>query len=141
MHSIIILVANKMLLINEIILPFASIKLFEPTLIKIEFFGGTIISKEEVAKIIDVIGELSNHQEVLVLNTAADDTQFTTEARHESASENGLKYTLADAFVARNLAQKLLVNFYIKFNQPAKPTKAFINEEEAIEWLYSFTQK
>ena len=48
-----------------------------------------------------------------------------------------MKYTIADAIIVSNLAQKILINFYLKFNKPPKPSQAFNSEEQAINWLLS----
>jgi hypothetical protein len=65
-------------------------------------------------------------------------TQFTSDSREFSASKEGLRFSLAEALVVKNLAQKLIVNFYLKFNNPSVPSKAFNTEDEAIKWLLSF---
>lgn len=62
------------------------------------------------------------------------------EARKFSASEAAGKYTIADAIVVKSTALRLLVNAYISFNKPYRPTKMFDSEEKAVEWLKSFMQ-
>jgi hypothetical protein len=36
------------------------------------------------------------------------------------------------------MAQKILANFYIKINQPERPTKFFNDKNEAVKWLKPF---
>lgn len=55
--------------------------------------------------------------------------------REVAATEVGSKYSAADAIVVRSTALKLLVNLYIAFNKPNRPTRLFDSEEKAIEWL------
>ena len=43
--------------------------------------------------------------------------------------------SLADAMMVKRLAEKILGNFYIRVNNPVIPTKIFIKEEDAIDWL------
>lgn len=125
-------------LINEIIFDYGRVQLFEPRHIRIEFFSKKTIGRRECIAVNEALAELANRQEILVMTTAADDTLFEAEAREESSGESGMRYTLADAFVARSLAQKLMVNFYFKFHKPPKPSKAFASEEEALNWLFSY---
>ena len=47
-------------------------------------------------------------------------------------------YSVADAFVIKSMAQKILANFYIKINRPERPTKFFNNKEEALIWLNQY---
>ena len=60
----------------------------------------------------------------LVLMIADSTTQFTSDARDFSASKEGLRFSIAEAMVVKNLAQRLVVSFYLKFNQPSVPSKA-----------------
>jgi len=47
------------------------------------------------------------------------------------------KIRIAEAFLINSLANRLIVNFYIKFNRPSNPTKVFNHLESALEWLRS----
>jgi len=47
-------------------------------------------------------------------------------------------FSLAGAFVIKSIAQKLLANFYLKFNFPERPTKFFNNKNDAIDWLKQY---
>jgi hypothetical protein len=62
----------------------------------------------------------------------------TDEARLYQAREESNPYASAEAYVINSLAQKLIGNFYLKFNKPVRPTKFFHNMEEAAEWLKEF---
>jgi len=127
-------------LIKEIVLPFAKVQLYEPPLARIEFMGRKPIGREECIEVNGHIARFANFKEIPVLIMATEEVHFEAEAREESSSEAGMKHTMADGFVARNLAQKLMVNFYLKFNRPRKPSKAFTSEEEAVKWLYSIAE-
>ncbi|MBS1650775.1 MAG: hypothetical protein JSU07_02075 [Bacteroidetes bacterium] len=54
-----------------------------------------------------------------------------------SKNENN-PYSIADAFVITSLSQKILANFYLKFLKPERPTKFFVNKNDAINWLNQF---
>ena len=123
-------------LVREIIFPYGKVQLWNPELIRIEFFSKAMIGRRECIEVNNTIGVLTGGRQARVITVAAEDTHFDAEARDESSSPNGLRFTIADAFVARNLAQKLMVNFYLRFNKPAKPSKAFNSEEDAIKWLW-----
>lgn len=125
-------------LIREIAFNFARVQLFEPRYIRIEFFAKQKIDRKACIAVNEALADLCGHKMVLVMTVAAESTLFTADAREESASEKGLRYTLADAFVAKNMAQRLMVNFYLKINKPVKPSMAFPTEEDALNWLFSY---
>lgn len=122
-------------IIKQIDFNFGLVQLLDNTIIRIEMFDNVTIGVDECRLLNNAIGQLSDSKESLVLMVSSTGTHFTLESRTFSASEEGLKYTIADAMVVTNLAQKLLVSFYLKINKPPKPSKAFSTENEAIDWL------
>ncbi len=89
----------------------------------------------EIIQAIALVGELKKHP---ILITAEDQTFPTPEARKYLAQKDANPYATASAFLVKNLAQKLLVNAYLKMNRPSRPTRMFMNEQSAIQWLKSF---
>lgn len=63
------------------------------------------------------------------------------EVREWAADRTKNNHTHSDAIVIKNLSQKLIANFYLKFNQPGKPTKIFYSLENAIEWTLEQIEK
>lgn len=63
------------------------------------------------------------------------------EVRNWSAQKSGNLYTHIDAIVINNFAQKILTDFYLKFNKPIKPTKIFFSVEKALEWVLLFIKE
>ncbi len=93
------------------------------------------IDAKESEEMVQAIGELSGGKKALVLGIAGYNTTATSEARNHSASQEGIKFTLADAFVINSLAQKIIGNFYLGFHKPGVPTKVFDDTDKAVEWL------
>ncbi len=56
------------------------------------------------------------------------------EMREWAADPKGNDYTFSDAIVIHSLSQKILADFYIRFNKPVKPTKVFFNLKSAEKW-------
>lgn len=56
------------------------------------------------------------------------------ETREWAADTSGNKYTHTDAIVIGSLSQKLITDFYLRFNKPAKPTRIFYSLENAVAW-------
>jgi hypothetical protein len=127
-------------IIKHIDFEYARVQLLEIGIIRIEMLNGHIIDLEESVQINIAEGELLGGKLAsgLVLMVAENTAQFTNAAREFSASKEGLRFSIAEALVVKNLAQRIIVNFYIKINNPSVPNKAFDNEDEAIEWLLSY---
>ena len=66
--------------------------------------------------------------------------EMEPEVRSWAADSSGNKYTYCDAVVISNFAQKIIANFYIKFNKPQSPTKVFNSTEKALEWINSLIE-
>ena len=62
-------------------------------------------------------------------------SSVSKEAREYAASSDGAKKTIGTAIIVRNFAQQLVIDYYLKFNKPLYPTKAFYKKEKAIEWI------
>lgn len=62
-------------------------------------------------------------------------SEMDPEIREWSASTSGNNYTYVDAIVISNFAQKLIADFYLKFNKPQMPTRIFKSKEKALDWI------
>ena len=56
------------------------------------------------------------------------------EVREWASASSGNKYTISDALVIDSLSQKIITDFYLKFNKPVKPTKVFYDFKKALSW-------
>lgn len=124
-------------IVKNITLVFAEIELLENGIIRVTMFDKTSIGEVESRDINNAIGELSEGKPARIMMVPQPNTVFDHGAREFSASDEGLQYTIGDALVVNSLAHKILANFYLKFNKPRKPSKAFDHEEHAITWLLS----
>jgi hypothetical protein len=60
------------------------------------------------------------------------------EARAFAASPESLKYRKAEAIVIQSFSQKMVANFYLRFNKPVVPTRVFNQVAPALEWLKKY---
>lgn len=124
--------------LSEIIdLGHSQIAMREDGIVQMNFYDKLEIDIKEAKEMVAATNELTHGKKVLVLNIAGSNTTATKEAREYAASKEAVEFTLAEAYVIRNLAQKILGTFYINFNKPLVPTKLFTSEEEAVIWLKS----
>lgn len=102
-----------------------------------------IAAKEEIdidtaRMIIQAIGEKCEGKMRPVLLSSKYFAAPTAEARAFMAEKSSNPFSLASAYIARSLPEKLMANAYIRMNKPARPTRMFTTENKAIEWLKSF---
>lgn len=62
----------------------------------------------------------------------------TNEAREFMASADRASRAKAEAFVLSSLPQKIIGNFYLRFNKPPVPSKLFTVEADARQWLLHY---
>lgn len=55
--------------------------------------------------------------------------------REWSASPLNNSYTIIDAIVISSLSQRILADFYVRYNKPVRPTRVFTSIEKAYEWV------
>jgi hypothetical protein len=126
---------EKITFINAIDLGHSLIRLRNDGIVQVNFGDEAELDIKESTEIVKAIGKITEGKKMLILNIAGANTTATSAARDYSASAEGAEYTIADAFVTKSLAQKLLGNFYMNFHKPFAPTRMFDDVEKATEWL------
>lgn len=94
-------------------------------------------SVEDAKEVVEAAGRIGNGRRFKNLIVLGNFTVPDNEARQFAASEEGSRYKIADAFVIQSLPQRIVGNFYLKFNKPVRPAKLFKTVEEAEDWLSS----
>ena len=126
--------------VDKIDLKTAQIYKDDDGIVHVKYKDEIEVDVEAVKKHIEAIIKLANGQEVCVLLDARNvNSQVTSEAREYASTNKEYENTRkAYAIVVNSLANKLVANFYIKFNKPAKPSRVFNNKKEAMDWLKEF---
>lgn len=63
------------------------------------------------------------------------------EVRVWAASPLNNNYTIVDAIVINSFPQKILADFYIRYNKPVKPTRIFNSVEKAGNWINEIIER
>lgn len=95
-------------------------------------------SVDTLKEVVQVIGEMVNYKKVPMLNTRDEFAFPTPEIRSFWAQKDSFPYSSAEAYVLPTLALKIIGNAYNVVNRPARPTRFFANEDDAIAWLKTF---
>ncbi|MBK7130388.1 MAG: hypothetical protein IPM74_10420 [Crocinitomicaceae bacterium] len=125
-------------IVDEIIYPHSTIRLRDDGILELHTNDTHVYEIKDVIENVDAFGKLTGNKKAPVIIFGGSFTSLKAETRAFMASEESLKYSAAEAFVLRSLAQKILINFYIKFDKPLVPTKVFRDKAKAIEWLRQF---
>ena len=109
--------------------------LYKNGIMNVVFKKDCFIILEDLTEVLAWVDSLGKDRKYLNLMEAENNSQIDAEVRSFSASKEENKHTIADGFVMTSQAHKLISNFYMKFNKPAKPSKTFTERNKAIQWL------
>lgn len=104
-------------------------------ILNIRLKDDAIVEKSDMQEYLDAIKTEFGGRSFKNLVEFGSYSNVTPEARVFAGTIESNAYTLADAFVLHSLSQRILGNFYMKFDKPTKPTLIFSDREEALEWL------
>lgn len=85
--------------------------------------------------LIQLYNEITKGNKAYFIFEAGEFVSITKEARENAVRMEDDTPTIASAIVVRNLAQKIIADFYYTVNKPKQPYKVFSKFENGIEWL------
>ncbi len=94
--------------------------------------------KEMIGYVQEVMGN-KTHYAVIDFGSSLGSTTEGRKAYAESAYL--INNRLADAFLVKSLAVRLIANFFINVTKPKVATRLFTDEKEAIKWLEGLRNK
>jgi len=97
-----------------------------------------IYEVKQLSEIVVNIGLITNQKKCLQLIVAGKYSNVSKEAREFMALEESVRFSIAEAYILQSLAQKIVANFFLRFNTPKAPTRMFTNRESAEKWLRTF---
>jgi hypothetical protein len=109
----------------------------EKNIIMAKYTEGAVIDETEAREIINSVQSYSTKGKYAYGITEVSKGAFVTEsARVFFANDKfGQEETKAMAVIYNQLAQRLLITLYLKFNKPKTPLKTFKNRKKALDWL------
>jgi hypothetical protein len=119
---------------DKIDLKTCSLSLSDAGIIQLHIYHDEVLEPTKVREIFDVIhSKLPKGKGLLV--TAGNKATLSPEARELASSEDITDQIKADAIVTEHYSHQMSANFFVRYNQPNRPTQLFKTEEEAREWL------
>jgi len=96
---------------------------------------GVDIDVDHILENFEAMAQFNPINDFPILLDAGNHMNITKEARELAASKGLAPNRSAMAIMVPSISIRLLGNFYIKVNKPARPTQLFTNRELAIQWL------
>ncbi len=122
---------------KKIDLKTCSLTLDEGGIVNLHLYKDQTIDPDQIKAIFDTI-----HMEMpegrCLLVTADEKATLNQEARDLVSQGSITDQIVADAIVTKHYSHQMTANFFVRFNQPQRPTQLFKTEEEAREWLMGF---
>lgn len=123
---------------RKIRLSHSEVFLREDGIVQINVKENVEIGEKQCRELISVYENILENKKYPLLHMVGNYVTMDKEAREFSSSEEGLKFSKAEAYVIHSLPHKILANFYVKVNKPLVPTKFFGTKQEAVAWLLKF---
>lgn len=98
------------------------------------------LQPEDIHRIFDSIHTRLPEAKTLIV-TAGLNATLSPEAREVVSSSEITDQIVADAIVTEHYSHQMSSNFFVRFNQPHRPTKLFKTIEDARAWLKDFEEK
>lgn len=114
-----------------------SLSIDDANIVELNIYKGQILEPAKIIEIFDSIHKNFPTGKTLLV-TAGDKATLSQEARDLVSSGNVTEQIVADAIVTEHYSHQMAANFFVRFNQPQRPTKLFKTEAEAREWLMTF---
>jgi hypothetical protein len=118
-----------------IYLPGVQIQRPSACVLMIRYDDELVVNLEMAKQITSEVTRFFGETELGVVHSAGSLTTIEPEVREYLASNSRYAHKIAEAFVVKNLGQRILANFYLRISRPSCPTEVFTTEEEAVKWV------
>jgi hypothetical protein len=95
---------------------------------------GQVLQPDDIHKIFDTIHRLFPSATCLMV-TAGKKATLSQEARNLVSSAGISDQIKYDAIVTEHYSHQMAANFFVRHNEPSRPTQLFKTVEDAREWL------
>ena len=119
---------------NTLDLETCYLQLHGEDLIELHIKPEQVLQPDKIREIFDAIHE-HFPQALGLIVTAGKKATLSQEARDLVSSEGITNQITADAIVTEHYSHQMAANFFVRHNQPHRPTKLFKTIEEAKTWL------
>jgi hypothetical protein len=129
--------ALEIKIVREIKIPEGTVSLREDGIVYVYYHKNTVVDIDVQKRMLEVFDEITGKKKSHFIFDADDGVIVTPEARDNAIVMEDQTPVLATAVVAKNLAYRLIANFYIKVNKPKGKYRVVKSIEEGVKWLKS----
>jgi hypothetical protein len=131
-------VSSPYTILDELILPHSHLKLRSDGIVMITYPDNFSFTLKESIESVNAIGEITKGIPHPILKIPGKYTTVDKDTREHVAKGDGARFSVAEAFILRSLAHRLVGNFYLSVEKPQKPTRFFNDLSSAETWLKTF---
>lgn len=128
---------------SEILLLHSKIQLSRSGIVEIDVFDNVIINKACTKELLDGLGKLLKESKKYPLMCVyGRGVEVDDSAKKYGVSDEGTKYSSAEAYVLTSPLRKMLLNSKLKFfgSKANIPTKYFTDRKQANAWLLKYIE-
>lgn len=94
---------------------------------------------KEAREFVLAMEEITKGVPHLILKVPGKHASVDNDSRTYMATDEALRFSIAEAVIIKNMAQRMVGNFYLKFDKPKKPIHLFDDIDIAERWLKTFS--
>lgn len=107
----------------------------EACVVVIRYEAECNITLELARQITHEVRQLYRDGPIGVVHSAGASTTIEPGVREYLSSNRRYPNKMAEAFVVKNLSQRIIANFYLRVSRHTCPTEVFNQEEDAVTWV------
>ncbi len=107
-------------------------------IVKVSFKDNHEFGIQDAKELLEDLKKIYQGKPLPILKIPGKYSSIDSEARNFISSVEGMQCSAAEALVTTYLPHRIIGNFYMRVNNPVKPTSFFETEEKAVEWLSKF---
>jgi hypothetical protein len=129
------------IVVDHAALPFAHFELCSNRILVVRLDDDVFFELRHAKEYVETIKRMGGGKPVRIMMIAGSHSSADHESRKFLALPEHAKYVSHSAPVTNSTAQRLVGNFFLKFNRPTTVTRLFTDPQAAWEWLETAGEK
>ncbi len=124
-------------IVKQVNIPEASIKMRSDGIVHVYYNENVVLDVNLQVKMLHLFSTFTNNEKAYFIFEADEGFVVTKEARENANKLEENTPVKASAIIVKNLASRIVANFFIKVVKPTINYKLFTNVNDAVAWLKS----
>ncbi|MEQ8909939.1 MAG: hypothetical protein RIC95_12145 [Vicingaceae bacterium] len=126
---------------SEISTSIAKISVVVNQIIRVELLPNALVDRLALQELLKAYQKLDLQLPVYFLNVFQELNSADFDIKEDFESKERTKMKAAEAFVVKSLSNRIELNYNIQLTKKRYPTKVFLEEQEALNWLKELQAK